>query len=195
LSPIFECRFLFRTSQLYKPKTILELGTSFGISTLYLLEGNCNAHIITLEGAPEVANIAHQQFSVYNRRFNKNLYPKKIDLFEGQFERTLPDALKELKRLDMVFLDGNHKKEPTLAYFEACLNNAHANSVFIVDDIHWSREMNEAWEEIKLHPRVTLSLDLFWQGLVFFRTDFRSKEHISLIKSKYKPLSMGFFND
>jgi predicted O-methyltransferase YrrM len=186
---------LFRTSQLYKPKTILELGTSFGISTLYLLEGNCNAHIITLEGAPEVANIAHQQFSVYNRRFNKNLYPKKIDLFEGQFERTLPDALKELKRLDMVFLDGNHKKEPTLAYFEACLNNAHANSVFIVDDIHWSREMNEAWEEIKLHPRVTLSLDLFWQGLVFFRTDFRSKEHISLIKSKYKPLSMGFFND
>ena len=84
-------------------------------------------------------------------------------------------ALQEIGRLDYLFVDGNHRKEPTLRYFEECLKRAHEKSVFVFDDIHWSKEMELAWEEIKKHPQVTLSLDLFFFGVVFFRKEQQTK--------------------
>jgi predicted O-methyltransferase YrrM len=68
-----------------------------------------------------------------------------------------------------VFVDGNHQKEATLRYFKLCLPKVHENSLLIFDDIYWSRGMKEAWNEIKAHPEVTVTVDLFWIGLVYFR--------------------------
>jgi hypothetical protein len=37
--------------------------------------------------------------------------------------------------------------------------------------------MEKAWEEIKQHPHVTLTIDLFFIGLVFVRQAQKEKEH------------------
>jgi len=60
------------------------------------------------------------------------------------------------------------------------LKKAHNETILIFDDIHWSAQMEEAWEIIKQHNSVTLSIDLFFIGIVFLRKDFKVKQHFSL---------------
>lgn len=165
-------RLLFRLAQYFAPATILELGTSLGLSTAYLASGAASAGVITLEGCPEIARIAQDNFEL--------LGLGRIRLITGHFDDTLGPALLGLKKLDMAFIDGNHRKEPTLRYFSQCLTRTHPGSVLIFDDIHWTAEMESAWNEIMAHPAVTLSIDLFFLGLVFFREEFHEKQHFVL---------------
>jgi hypothetical protein len=81
--------------------------------------------------------------------------------------------------LDYVFFDGHHALEPTLKYFELCLKKAHNSSIFVFDDIRWSDEMKLAWEKIKNHPKVNVTIDLYTMGVVFFRKE-QEKEHFVL---------------
>lgn len=155
-------QLLFRLVNHFQPAIILELGTSLGLTTAYLAAANSRSHVLTFEGCPASAAIACETFAELDLR--------NVGLIEGNFDSTLPTALASLATpLDFVFFDGNHRYEPTLRYFEACLAKAHENSVFVVDDIHWSVEMERAWEKIKAHPAVTITVDLFHVGLVFFR--------------------------
>ena len=162
---------LFRLVNKFSSENILEFGTSLGITTLYLSLPNKNNRIITLEGSPEIADIAKVNFEKMKR--------SNIEIIVGEFDESLPKALSKFKQLDLVFFDGNHQKIPTLSYFKKCLNLATENSIFIFDDIHWSREMESAWEEIKENASVTLSIDLFQLGLVFFRKGI-VKQHFTL---------------
>lgn len=161
-------RLLFRLADHFQPATVLELGTSLGISSAYLAAANSNSKVTTVEGCEEIAAVAKQTF--------KLLEIKNIEQVQGNFDDVLPEILKNIHQLDMVFFDGNHRKEPTLNYFRQCLEKATENSVFIFDDIYWSEEMKETWQEIKAHPKVTVTLDLFQFGIVFFRTK-QVKEH------------------
>ncbi|MEM7105109.1 MAG: class I SAM-dependent methyltransferase [Bacteroidota bacterium] len=185
VSPLPKGQLLFRIINFYKPEKLLELGTSFGISTLLQSTTSSKSQMITIEGCPEIAKVANNHFS----KFPKT----EIKLRIGDFASQLSKAIAELGHLDYVYFDGNHKKEPTLNYFHTCLNASHENSIFIFDDIHWSQDMEKAWAEIKNHPSVTLSIDLYSIGLIFFRTSFKSKQHYALIKSWKKPWKMGFF--
>jgi predicted O-methyltransferase YrrM len=171
LKPPHYARMLFRLARYFDPGTVLELGTSFGISTLYLARGAENGHVITIEGCPQTHHIARHHFEELRQR---NITP-----LLGSFRARLPEVLRNVDALDMVFLDGHHLKEPTLEYFEQCLTKAHNDSVFILDDIHWSKGMVEAWETIKQHPRVTVTIDLYTMGLVFFRSE-QAREHFRL---------------
>lgn len=164
-------QLLYRLVAHFKPSEILELGTSFGISTLYLSAGNSQAKTTTLEGSPAIASIAKENFRAWN---NPN-----IRLVEGNFDTSLPEYLQSGGKPDFVFFDGNHCKGPTLSYFKQCLRSKREDSVFIFDDIHWSDEMNEAWEEIKNHQEVTCTLDLYQLGLVFFRSG-QEKQHFTV---------------
>ena len=161
-------QLLFRLINHFQPETLLELGTSLGISTLYQAAVNKNSKLITLEGCPQTAEIAGQNF----RKLNIN----NIELVIGDFDDTLPDILKQLNKLDYVFFDGNHRKEPTISHFQQCLPFINNNTFFVFDDIHWSGDMERAWETIKEHPQVTITLDLFFIGLVFFRKEVE-KQH------------------
>ena len=162
-------QLLFRIVNYYRPRSILELGTSLGITTAYLALANPKGSVITLEGASEVAAIA---------RYNlEKLVIQNIRLEEGNFDVTLPKALESFDILDFAFVDGNHRKEPTLIYFQSLLNKINNSSILIFDDIHWSAEMEEAWELIKAHSLVTMSIDLFFIGIVFFRHEFKIKQH------------------
>lgn len=164
-------QLLFRLANHFKSKNILELGTSLGLSSLYLAMQNSKARVITLEGDPQTA--------AYARRNFERMRVNNIEVVTGHFDDTLQKALHRLGKVDLVFFDGNHRKAPTLAYFHECLKHADEQTVFIFDDIHWSRGMQEAWEEIGQHERVTSTADLFHIGLVFFRKEL-TKQHFIL---------------
>ncbi|MBK7443905.1 MAG: class I SAM-dependent methyltransferase [Bacteroidetes bacterium] len=171
ISPKFG-QMLFRLTNYLQPAQVLEIGTSLGISTLYLAKACPKAKITTLEGSGNVAKKATEQFNA--------LEAGNIRIVTGEFSATLPAVLAGIKQLDMAFIDGNHRFAPTLAYFELMLPYLNENSVLIFDDIHWSDEMEKAWEAVKSNPQVTLSLDLFFKGIVFFRKDFKQKSHLVL---------------
>jgi len=143
------------------------LGTSLGISSAYLASGNPNGKLLTIEGASSISAVANKNF--------QSLGLTNIELLTGNFDIILPDILKASVP-DFVFIDGNHRKEPTLDYFHQLLKKAGESSIFIFDDIHWSREMEAAWHEIKNHSSVMLTVDLFFIGLVFFRPEFKVKQ-------------------
>lgn len=178
---------LFRLAHFCKPQTILELGTSLGVSTLYLASAALHSKVITLEGCPDIAAVAQEHFKMLKR--------ENIQLYEGEFKQNLPEALKTLQKLDFLFLDGDHRAGASWQYFEQCLEFANTNSVFVIADIHWSREMETAWSRMQAHPRVTLSLDLFHLGLLFFRTEPQQKEHFTIIQKRYKPWRLGIFGE
>lgn len=161
---------LFRLSDHYKPVTILELGTSLGLSTSYLALGNPNAKVVTIEGCPETSKIALDTFVLANA--------SNITLVNGSFEEILPLTFFDLQSLGLVFFDGNHTKEATLNYFEQCLPYISDDSLFVFDDIHWSEGMNEAWEIIKKHNKVSLTVDIFQFGLVFFKTELSKQDFV-----------------
>jgi predicted O-methyltransferase YrrM len=171
LKPAKYGQLLYRLVNFFQPETIVELGTSLGVTTSYLAAPVKNAQVITFEGCPNIAGIARDTFKRFGLR--------NIQQVEGNLDVTLPDELVRLNKIDFAFLDGNHRLEPTLRYFNQCLGLAHESSVFVLDDIHWSEEMEQAWEQIKAHPRVMLTVDLFSVGLVFFRTN-QPKQHFWL---------------
>ncbi|AXG71362.1 methyltransferase domain protein [Kordia sp. SMS9] len=144
-------------------KKCLELGTSLGIGTIAM---NAATDVYTIEGCPETAKIAEKQL----RTFDMN----NVSISMAPFEKIIPELMDEI--FDLIYFDGNHQKEATLQYFETLLKTAHNDSVFIFDDIHWSKNMTEAWEIIKNHPKVTVTIDTFFWGFVFFRKE-QVKEH------------------
>jgi len=152
---------LFRMARHFAPTNILELGTAFGLSTAALALACPTSHVTTLEGCPNKASIAQKNLT------DNGIANTSIEV--GDFADTLPRCLAELGTVDFVFFDGNHRKSATLDYFEQCLAHSHSGTVFVFDDIHWSKGMEEAWDEIKNDTRVTLTADLYQYGLVFFR--------------------------
>jgi predicted O-methyltransferase YrrM len=165
-------QLFYRLIQAYKPEYLLELGTSMGMSTSYMAKANPAAKVMTIEGCPNIAARAGKNF--------ETLGLKNIKQYVGNFDTVLGDVLKEVPRLDYVYIDGNHRSAPTLTYFGQCLEKAHDESLFIFDDIHWTPDMEAAWHKIQDHPRVTFTVDLFFIGLVFFRPDMKIKQHFVL---------------
>lgn len=164
-------QMMFRLINQYQPSNMLELGTSLGVSACYQIAANKNANFTTMEGCPETAKVAQKVLS--------NFKADNVKIKVGDFAKTLPEVLTGYTQLDYAFFDGNHQKQPTIDYFNQCLPLAKENSVFIFDDIHWSKGMEEAWETIISHPSVTVSVDLFWVGLIFFDKN-QSKEHYTI---------------
>jgi predicted O-methyltransferase YrrM len=165
-------QLLFRMIQYYQPAVLLELGTSLGITSAYLSLGNPSAKLFTCEGAGSVAAIAQKNFD--SMRLNN------IAIIVGDFSKTLPSLLSNLKQIDFAFVDGNHRKASTIDYFQQLLDHSKSTSIFVLDDIHWSSEMEEAWSYIQHHPAVTLTIDLFFIGIVFVNPDYKVKQHFKI---------------
>lgn len=161
-------RMLYRLVKHLQPAVIVELGTSFGISALYQAAGNPSATIYTLEGCPETAAKARENF--------KRFPHYKIEVVEGPFAETLPSLLERIPSVDYVYIDGHHRLEPTLQYAALCKPFLSPNAVVIADDINWSVEMQEAWQQLKADPFFTQSIDVFMMGMLFTSTDL-SKEN------------------
>jgi predicted O-methyltransferase YrrM len=165
-----KAKILIKTINYFRPANILEIGTSLGLGTSAIKIANESAAIITLEGCTETSEIAR-------KLFNKNNF-NAINIVNGNFSETLPKYTQN-KQFDFILFDGNHTKKATLSYFEACLKTIHNDSFFMFDDIYWTAEMQEAWSAIKGHSKVTITVDLFYFGIVFFRKE-QAKEHFKI---------------
>ena len=154
------CRFLFRLAGFLNPAVIIELGTSLGISGMYLASANRAGKLYSLEGCPETAIAA-------KKNFDKNNF-KNVTVITGNFNDTLLPLLNNLETFDMAYIDGNHTYEATLDYFRIFAGRSHKKSCIVFDDIYWSPGMKTAWEAIKADPLVKVSLDFYQFGVVFF---------------------------
>ena len=159
---------LFRITNYFQPESILEIGTSLGLATSALSLGNVKSKITTLEGCPNTLHVVQKQFEEFG--FNN------ITSINTEFSCYLKNYQIAISNYQLIYFDGNHSKEATLEYFELLLPTINNETVWIFDDIHWSKGMEAAWEIIKSHPNVTVSIDTFQWGLVFFRTE-QPKEH------------------
>jgi predicted O-methyltransferase YrrM len=163
---------LFRLVSYYKPDSILEMGTSFGLTTQYLSLANPEAIIRTIEGSPAIAEIAQAGFL-------KNGFHK-IQQTVGDFSDFLVDHLSRMEGKKLVFIDGNHRFHSTLNYFEEIMKTLSADDILVFDDIHWSKGMEDAWEHIKADSRVRCTIDLFFMGIVFFKSGFLEKQNFMI---------------
>ena len=166
-------QLLFRMAKNYKSQYAIELGTSLGLTTSYLSLGiNDTGYVSTVEGAKSVANVARYNF--------KSLDLKNITLYNEPFEDCISELQEAYPHIDLLFVDGNHRKEPTIEYFNNFLGYMSKDGMMIFDDIHWSQEMEQAWVTIKAHPAVRCTIDLFFIGIVFFREEFMEKQHFNI---------------
>jgi predicted O-methyltransferase YrrM len=165
-------RILFRLTDYFGCKKIIEIGTSLGISGSYINMANKKAHFLTLEGCPNTTKVAKETF--------EKLELKKATILIGEFDFNFENSLKKLSNVDLIFFDGNHTFEATTKYFKLALDYIHNDSVFVFDDIYWSEEMSLAWNEIKNHSKVKITIDLFEIGIVFFREEQMEKQHYVL---------------
>lgn len=163
-TPLKRAKLLYRLTSYFEFDTILELGTSLGIATQAMHLGHPKAKITSIEGCPNTSVFTKQQLQNYNS----------ISILTGDFNTYIPEL--KTNSYDLIFFDGNHNKKATLDYFEVLLPTAHNDTVFIFDDIYWSKGMKEAWEVIKNHPQVTITIDTYFWGFVFFRKE-QVKEH------------------
>lgn len=163
-------KLLLRVVSYFSSKKIVEIGTSLGIGTVALALGNKASEVITLEGCKNTAAIAQAQFD--------KMELDNIELIIGNFDHMLEKVI-ENTTFDLIYFDGNHTKEATLKYFVTCLKTVHNDSVFLFDDIYWSQEMMECWKQIKEHPMVTVTVDTYFMGFVFFRKE-QVKEHFTV---------------
>lgn len=163
-------KLLIKLMQYYKPTTVIEIETSLGLSTAALSISLPNSSITTIEEFAETGNIAQNLFNKYQF--------KNIKLIIGNYNETLAKQLNK-NTFDFVFFNGNHTKKATLDYFKLSLSSIHDNSFFLFNNIYRNFEMKQAWEEIKKNPSVTITIDTYQWGLVFFRKE-QQKEHFTI---------------
>ncbi len=170
MSPMKLSSFYARLIEHMKAKTIIELGTSFGINTLYLASQK-KSQVTTFEGSPEIAGIANLTFQFAQA--------SNVTLIEGNIDSTFPIFVNGIRKADFALIDANHRYEPTIRYFNLLLARIHESSVVVVDDIHYNAGMNQAWNELKEHNLVYGSADLFRCGILFFDPSL-NKQHVIL---------------
>jgi len=163
-----EQRLLYRLARYFKPAQMLELGTSVGLGSSALALGSPTGKLVTIEGCPNTARVAQKYFDQYSIDH--------ISLVNDRFDHYLNDLDHPL---DLIYLDGHHSYEATGQLFEQLLPFTHNDTLLIIDDIYWSRDMQRAWQEIIAAQKVTVSVDLYWMGLIFFRKE-QPKQHFRL---------------
>jgi predicted O-methyltransferase YrrM len=165
-------KLLFKLINDFECENIIELGTSFGINTMYMAT-NSRVNVHSFEGCPNTAALAKQNFD--------DLGYSNIELIIGDIDETLPKFIHHnMTKIDLVYMDANHQLEPTLSYFNQLLKICHNQSIIIIDDIYWSPEMTKAWETLKIYPQVTTSVDLYALGILFLRPELE-KAHFKLM--------------
>jgi predicted O-methyltransferase YrrM len=172
ISSPLQSELFYRLINYLQYTSTLELGTSLGLNTLYLARANRAGTVVSIEGSKALYNLA---LALAEKNKTNN-----IQFVNAEFDQVLPGILRKLKTVDFLYIDGNHSYEATLRYFQQALPHMPPQSVMVFDDIYWSRGMTRAWKQIRQHPSVTLSIDTFYFGLVFFRPEIKEKTHLKL---------------
>jgi predicted O-methyltransferase YrrM len=176
-------QLLFRLARYYQPSVVVELGTSLGLSTAYLAAGAVDAKVWTIEGSAAVAARAARnlaELGLGRIEGPVRVEGPRVEVVTGNFDEILEPLVQRSGPVELAFVDGNHRYEPTLRYFDILMSHSGRSSMLIFDDIHWSAEMERAWTEIRADPRVMLTIDLFFFGLVVRRDEFKVKQGFTI---------------
>lgn len=153
-------RLLLRTVRYYQYRHLVELGTSLGVSALYLSSGNDNSRLVTMEGNPQLALAAGNFLQASGKRH--------IEIINLPFEEALMCRHEAFEDPDLVFIDGDHRKESTLEYYRYFRSRIRCGFIFI-DDINWSAGMRKAWNTIIKEEKEGVTIDIFRMGIVMIR--------------------------
>jgi predicted O-methyltransferase YrrM len=168
-------------------KTVLELGTHFGLSGAYLISLNKNARLFTIEGCPETAALAKETFAQLNLQ-------NRIHQQIGSFDELLPSFLPQCPPIDLLFIDGNHRGKSLLHYLNVCSPYLSPEGIIVLSDIYWSEDMAQTWDNIFEKNTRFHAIDLFHFGLLIPRNDQISERHtLSIIDLFWKPWRIGLF--
>jgi predicted O-methyltransferase YrrM len=159
---------LFRLTNYFRPRHILQIGASVGLSTLYLTSYAQGLKCVTLEKAPAYALVAREVYAKGART--------PIELHVGDYETLLPGILKKMKTLDFVFFN-TPREDANLSLFDACLACAKDETVFVFKGIKANRRMREAWKTLCAYPEVTVTLDLYSMGIVFLNKKLHKRNY------------------
>ena len=173
LTPFPVAMFYLDLLYLVKAQCVVELGTSLGLTTLYLAQKK-DATIYTFEGCHDIANTAITNFEWANK--------KNIELIEGNIDSTLHKFLQFPHKIDFALIDANHYYGPTMLYYRELTKRLHAKSILVIDDIHRSPEMDKAWREISSDVLVYASVDLHSCGVLFFDPAMNKQHYIFSLK-------------
>lgn len=160
---------LFRLVNYFKVTHILQLGPSMGLSTLYLTSYASDLECIALESVPEYATIAQWVFNKAARN--------PVDLRTGSYKELLPRALEDMKRVDFVFFNTLYEQQDNLWLFNECIPYVHSDTVFVFEGIKANRRMREFWQEVTTHPEVTVTIDLYSMGIIFFNKRLHKRNY------------------
>ncbi|MBK5277828.1 MAG: class I SAM-dependent methyltransferase [Bacteroidia bacterium] len=170
LTPQKFARLYYNIITYQKAKNIVELGTSLGITSLYLAKSKA-CHVTTFEGSRSLADVAITNFEYFEKQ--------NIELIEGNINSTLQEFVQNPAKINFVLIDANHQYAPTLRYFNMMMRRLNEKSIVVLDDIHWSEEMERAWNELRTSQLVYGSIDLFRCGILFFDPDI-NRQHFVL---------------
>lgn len=170
LSDRSSAQLLFKLVNFLQPETIVELGTSLGVTAAYLASPSAQARVVTFEGSETVTAVAEETF--------RRLGLQRVEVVTGYIDTTLPVFLQGCQQVDFAFIDANHTEDATVRYFELLLPKCHERSVLVLDDIHYSAGMGRAWQRIKQHDAVTATFDLYGMGIVFFDKQLLRKHYV-----------------
>jgi len=172
-----KCATLFRLAEHVRPNVTVELGSSLGISSAYLASAYLNGNVYSFDGNPDLVKTA--------RNLCSDLQIGNIEFADGKFSDVLPAFLTHVNEIDLAFIDGNHRKEPTLKYYDMLCSRRSPNAVFIFDDIRWSSEMFETWQEVKKDKVVGATIDAFSFGILFFSPKFKKRLDLTVIPDRW----------
>ncbi len=154
-------------------KRVVELGTSLGLTTLYLA-AKADAMVYTFEGSHAIANVAMTNFEWAGK--------KNVKVIEGNLDQTLHRFLEPTDKIDFVLMDANHRYVPTLEYYKLLTRRLKSTSLVVIDDIHRSEEMEKAWDEIRKDTLVYGSVDLYRCGLLCFDPALNKQHYVWSLK-------------
>lgn len=160
-------RLLYRLTHHFKPASMLELGTSMGITAMYQAAGNKDGSLTTVEGCPATYT---QALKNIGRSGISNIHA-----VNASFDDYIPAYIREHGHPQWAYVDGNHNYRSTVGYFEMLRNEDDQNQVLVFDDINWSDEMKKAWKYICEHERTTMTINLFFIGIVLFRKELSAQ--------------------
>ena len=164
-------QLVFRLVNYHQPKQIIEIGTGVGLTTIYLAKACPYAQVLTLTGTTEVPPLTEQGLATNGLN--------NVTMVTGELGKTFKTIVEKTDALDLVYVGGKNTKDFSLSIFNLCLTKANEHTILIFDQIYWNKEMQNAWQNIKNHPQVAITVDLFWFGLVYFRKG-QAKEHFKL---------------
>lgn len=166
-----QSELLYRLINFTNARNCLELGTSIGLNTLYLAKAGKEVRVTTIDACRDLVTFASQ--------LAQKSKVQNIEFIHASFDSVLPELLTKNKS-DFIYIDGNHTYEATVRYFDWIADASSENCVIVLDDIFWSSGMTKAWNQIKQHQNVSLSINLFYMGIVFFKPELKQKVHLDL---------------